>query len=408
MFVYSTIILHANLQYAEIPKEDIPRVVENSYIPVLQGILQQPSLKAALNFTGVSLEILASEYPEVIDLLKEGIKNNKFELTGCGYSHPIFPLLPQIDAKKQIEFNLEVLKDVLNYKPKGFWPPELAYDPTMPKLLKENGFEYLFFDDELYNLSSPLRNDYLPTNEPLWTTDHYLAHFSKAKNIFQKINRFYKAYKGIAKLCNNTDFYPVELKGVKGTITGLKSPKSWTILTYSALLGYPLLTEKKVMKTLSRYKNHKGLVTLYSMDLEFFGYRSYVEGKTVEHSRLINMLERITKLEDVELVLPHHYLEQHKPKEIGYMKTGSWANERNLDIWTKDEDNAKLELLCDEVRTYFAQLGPDQIDRELWKLLLLAENSDGRGWMPIAERRLDCFSSALEAIEILRKKLGWE
>ncbi len=35
--------------------------------------------------------------------------------------------------------------------------------------------------------------------------------------------------------------------------------------------------------------------------------------------------------------------------------------------------------------------------------LLLAENSDGRGWNPIPERRLFCYKHALKAIEIGKK-----
>jgi hypothetical protein len=38
---------------------------------------------------------------------------------------------------------------------------------------------------------------------------------------------------------------------------------------------------------------------------------------------------------------------------------------------------------------------------DIWKKLLLAENSDGRGWDPIPERRKDCFKAAIEALELL-------
>ncbi|MCG3223878.1 MAG: hydrolase, partial [Candidatus Heimdallarchaeota archaeon] len=72
--MYSTIILHANLQYAEIPVDEIPNVVEQSYIPVLSLLLEIPNIAVVLNFTGVTLEILHNEYPEVIELLKKGIK----------------------------------------------------------------------------------------------------------------------------------------------------------------------------------------------------------------------------------------------------------------------------------------------------------------------------------------------
>ena len=92
--MYSTIVLHANLQYAEIPIDEIPAVIERSYLPVLRTLLEIPKAQVVLNFTGVTLEILENENKEVLNLLKEGIEKGQFELTGCGYSHPIFPLLP--------------------------------------------------------------------------------------------------------------------------------------------------------------------------------------------------------------------------------------------------------------------------------------------------------------------------
>ena len=195
--MYSTIVLHANLQYAEIPVDDVPQVVENSYIPVLKTLLDIPKAEVVLNFTGVTLEILGNENQEVLDLLKEGIDKGKFELTGCGYSHPIFPLLPEEDIEKQIEFNLQVLEKTLNYTPKGFWLPELAYDPTLPRILKKYGFSYIFIDDELYTTSSPLLNDSNQYNFPYYSASHFLIDFMKARGVFQQLSRFRKALKGL-------------------------------------------------------------------------------------------------------------------------------------------------------------------------------------------------------------------
>jgi hypothetical protein len=103
------------------------------------------------------------------------------------------------------------------------------------------------------------------------------------------------------------------------------------------------------------------------------------------------------------MILPKEYLKKIKPTDLGYMKTGSWAPDLSLDIWTKDEDNKKLERLCEEIRWYFRQLHPEEINVEIWKHLLLAENSDGRGWDPIPERRLACFSHALEALKLIKE-----
>ena len=404
LLVYSTIVLHANLQYAEIPVSEIPKVVRNSYIPVISTLLEMPKVEIVLNFTGVTLEILNSEYPEVIELLKLGIEKGKFELTGCGYSHPIFPLLPLEDMKKQIEFNQNVLRKVLDYKPKGFWLPELAYDPLLPGLLKDFDFSYIFIDEELYNISNPLLNDSNEYNFTYYSASHYIIDFLKAEGLFKKINKFNRARKGLVKFCKNADFSPVELKGVRGTITGLKVPQAWSIFSTASLLGFPIIKPKKVVKLLSKCKDSKGLIIPYGTDIEFFGYRSFISGRLPTEDDLRSLIQQLMKINDFEMILPMKYLEIHKPKDLGYMKTGSWEPNRRLDIWTEDEDNKKLERLCQEARWYFSQLADSDITEEMWKHLLLAENSDGRGWDPIPERRLDCFSHAYEAITIAKEK----
>ncbi|MEE9410612.1 MAG: polysaccharide deacetylase family protein [Candidatus Heimdallarchaeota archaeon] len=402
--MYSTIVLHANLQYAEIPVDDVPQVVENSYIPVLKTLLDIPKAEVVLNFTGVTLEILGNENQEVLDLLKEGINKGKFELTGCGYSHPIFPLLPEEDIEKQIEFNLQVLEKTLNYTPKGFWLPELAYDPTLPRILKKYGFSYIFIDDELYTTSSPLLNDSNQYNFPYYSASHFLIDFMKARGVFQQLSRFRKSLKGLKKRCKHTDFYPVEVKAAKDTITGIRIPQAWSIFTSASLLGFPFLSIRKVIKMISRFRNSDGLVIPYGTDIEFFGYRGLVEGKLMTSSDLEKLLLRIINIESNKMILPSKYLDQNKPTDLGYMKTGSWAPSRRLDLWTRDEDNRKLERLCEEVRFFIRQLPPGEISEELWKHLLLAENSDGRGWDPLPERRLHCFTHALEALKLAKEK----
>ena len=402
--MHSTIVLHANLQYAEIPIDEIPNVIERSYLPVLKTLLEIPKAQIVLNFTGVTLEILENENKEVLNLLKEGIDKGQFELTGCGYSHPIFPLLPLEDTKKQIEYNLQIMEKTLDYTPKGFWLPELAYDPSLPHILKLYGFEYIFIDDELYKLSSPLLNDSNLFNESYYSSGHYPKDLMKAKGLFQKINRFRKAMKGLKRLSNEADFYPVEIKAAKNTITGIRVPQALSYITSAAMLGFPFVSINKALKMMSKIGKKEGLVIPYGIDLEFFGYRSYFEDKLMTAEGLEKLILKMINIKDNVMILPSKYLEMYKPSDLGYMKTGSWSTSRRLDIWTRDEDNRKLEKLCEEVRCYLMHIPPDEISEELWKHVLLAENSDGRGWDPIPERRLDCFTHALEALKLAKEK----
>ena len=81
------------------------------------------------------------------DKFNEVKELGRADFTGCGYFHPIFPLIPEEDGRKQIEMHLEMYKDVFNGRPGGFWPPELAFGMKMIPLLKEVGFKWTIIDE---------------------------------------------------------------------------------------------------------------------------------------------------------------------------------------------------------------------------------------------------------------------
>lgn len=81
-----------------------------------------------------------------------------------------------------------------------------------------------------------------------------------------------------------------------------------------------------------------------------------------------------------------------------------------LDPWTRDPDNVRLDKLSADASIRIRQV-EDQLNilekfgfdvsksidtlKVAWKLLLLSENADGRGWNPIPERRLFCFNNLI-------------
>ncbi len=62
--VDTTLLLHANLLYAEFPFSEIPNVVDKSYLPVLEMLEKNPAYRIVLNFTGFTLDVLDGAFPE--------------------------------------------------------------------------------------------------------------------------------------------------------------------------------------------------------------------------------------------------------------------------------------------------------------------------------------------------------
>lgn len=150
----TTIILHGNLQYAEIHPKEIPSVIEKSYKPVLTGLLSLPKGKVILNFTGVTLELLQKDYPEILRILRTGIKRGVFEVMGSAYGHSILPLIPDCEIILHVRRHLSVLNKTLGIeRPKGFWPPELAWNERMLSMLTDKDFQWAASDYHLIQRS---------------------------------------------------------------------------------------------------------------------------------------------------------------------------------------------------------------------------------------------------------------
>jgi len=74
-------------------------------------------------------------------------------LVGTASFHPILPLIMNEEAVRQIKDNETILKKHFgkNFKPRGFFLPEMAYGIEAAKLIKKLGYEYLILDEIAYN-----------------------------------------------------------------------------------------------------------------------------------------------------------------------------------------------------------------------------------------------------------------
>lgn len=134
--------------YQPINQQDdiLDRIVNESYRPILQGMLQKQTRKLNINISGSLTSLLLSKgYTDVIEALKELKTRNQVEFTASAMYHPILPLLPRNESLRQIELN-----DIENrkafgdlYEPKGFFPPEMAVNETVFDICIEKGYKWV-------------------------------------------------------------------------------------------------------------------------------------------------------------------------------------------------------------------------------------------------------------------------
>ena len=116
------------------PPTQLPSVLEKicneSYRPLIEVFREYPSARATVNINGVLTEMLKTcGHIDIIQGLKELAEKGQIEITGSGKYHPILPLIPPDEAKRQVELNRKTNGFFFGdaYKPSGFFPPEMAY-----------------------------------------------------------------------------------------------------------------------------------------------------------------------------------------------------------------------------------------------------------------------------------------
>ncbi|WP_010479742.1 glycoside hydrolase family 57 protein [Thermococcus zilligii] len=347
------LVFHGNLQYAEIPKAEIPKVIEKAYIPVLNELLKA-EVPFGLNVTGYTLGLLPGE---VLSLIREGIETGLIEILGTSYTHAILPLLPLDRVEAQVVRDREIKEELFGVSPRGFWLPELAYDPIIPAILRDNGYGYLFADGEAMLFSNHLNSAIKPV-KPLY------PHLIRAQR--GEGNVYFNYLLGLRELRRAIGLAfggKVTLKAVKD----IEAIPVWVAINTAVMLGigrFPLMSPKKA----AGWLREKDDVLLYGTDIEFIGYRD-LAGRRMDVKGLLELLEEL----GTEPCLPSGL--KHSGREL-YLRTSSWAPDKSLRIWTEDEGNARLNMLAPSAKG---------------ELAFLAENSDARGWEPLPERRLDAF-----------------
>ncbi len=133
---------------------NIRKALDKSYWRLLRLLEEHQALKMTFNISGCLLERLEEAKEKAfLDRLKFLVKKGKVELTGSAYYHGFLPLLPEKEVIRQIKENEKILRKMFgkNFKPKGFFLPEMAYSVSVAKIVKRLGYEWIILDEIAYS-----------------------------------------------------------------------------------------------------------------------------------------------------------------------------------------------------------------------------------------------------------------
>lgn len=129
-------------------------VVRESYRFLLNFFKKNPNLRLTVNISGSLTELLEQHgHHKIIQGFKELALREQIELVGSAKYHPILPLLPEEEIKRQIELNNNINQTYFGnaYNPKGFFCPEMAYNDKVGRVLKKMGFKWIILDEIAFN-----------------------------------------------------------------------------------------------------------------------------------------------------------------------------------------------------------------------------------------------------------------
>jgi len=143
--IYWAQLLHFYQPPTQMPSV-LKKICNESYRPLLRVFEEYPNARVTINFNGVLTDMLMDcGHKDVIEGLRSLAENGQLEFTGTGKYHPILPLIPKEEVKRQIDLNAQTNRHFFgrSYTPQGFFPPEMCYSPDILQPIIKSGYRWI-------------------------------------------------------------------------------------------------------------------------------------------------------------------------------------------------------------------------------------------------------------------------
>lgn len=122
------------------------KVADESYRPLIRVLRAHENARVAVNLQGVLTDLLQEHgLGDVVAGLRELAELGRVEFVGSGKYHPILPLIPEAERKRQIAENARTNRAAFGraWNPRGFFPPEMCYSRDILASVHASGHEWL-------------------------------------------------------------------------------------------------------------------------------------------------------------------------------------------------------------------------------------------------------------------------
>jgi alpha-amylase len=305
----------------------LERIVKKCYLPTLNILLDlikktKGRFKFSLGITGILIEDLKKNFPEVIRLLQKLAQTGSVEFTGENYYHSLSSLYSLKEFKEQVIKHKKLIKNLFNQEPLVFSNTELIYFDDLAPIVKSLGFQAMLAEGVPWILS--------------WRSPAFLYE-DPGKNLILLLRHF--------KLSDDISFR--------------FSARWWE--------EWPL-TADKFSSWLNAFNGNGEVINLF-MDFETFGEHQWPETGIFEFLKSLPF--EVLKYKDLEFSLPSEVIKKYPVRDIFSSKSPvTWADtERDLTAWLGNE----MQKECIELLYSLENKVPFHL-KEVWRNLQTADH----------------------------------
>ena len=143
---------HANIQYSQLAPERRLWVMKNCY-EKLFDLIAEGDYKIAFEASGITIDEMAKQAPEVLAKLRALVTEGKIEPVCSPYIHFMLSNIPRELCVHSLKHSIEVWEQHTGKRPKIGWNPECGWAGYIPDVYKEAGLEALVMDADSFLLS---------------------------------------------------------------------------------------------------------------------------------------------------------------------------------------------------------------------------------------------------------------
>lgn len=143
---------HANIQYSQLPPQRRQWVMKNCY-EKLFDLIDGGDYRIAFEASGITIEEMAKQAPEVLAKLKKLVSEGKVEPVSSPYIHFMLSNIPKEVCVHSLKHSLDIWEKYVGKRPEIGWNPECGWASYIPDVYKECGIKALVMDADSFLLS---------------------------------------------------------------------------------------------------------------------------------------------------------------------------------------------------------------------------------------------------------------